>query len=73
MSTLACIDLGTNTFHLLICNADNKGIEEIFRERQYVILAEDGIELIGEKPMKRAMRAVDRFKEILDGLSLIHI
>ena len=70
MSTLACIDLGTNTFHLLICNADNKAIKEIFRERRYVILAEDGIELIGDKPMKRAIQAVDRFKEILDGYSL---
>lgn len=65
MKRLACIDLGTNTFHLLICEADtDKFIKEVFRERQYVILAENGIQKIGEKPLERAKLAIDRFKEI---------
>ncbi len=67
MKRLACIDLGTNTFHLLICetNDDNGSLQEVFRERQYVILAENGIEKIGEKPIARAKQAIDRFKDIL--------
>ncbi len=70
MSTIACLDLGTNTFHLLICKASNNTIEELFRERQYVILAEDGISRIGEKPMARALKTIDRFKDIIDGYSI---
>lgn len=66
MRRLACIDCGTNTFHLLICetSALDRNITEVFRERQYVILAEDGIQEIGEKPIARAKLAIDRFKEV---------
>jgi len=63
---LACIDLGTNTFHLLICEVDDPDdtLKEVFRERQYVILAENGMTKIGDEPLVRAKSAIDRFKEI---------
>lgn len=66
MKRLACIDLGTNTFHLLIVSADQGHFTEIYRKREYVILAEQGIDLIGEAPLARALKAIDLFKLKLD-------
>lgn len=63
MNRLACIDLGTNTFHLLIVDAHQNGFTEIYRNREYIILAENGIKRIGEKPLKRAKEAILNFKK----------
>lgn len=72
---LAVIDLGTNTFHLLIVERDKSqlGFSEVYRDRHYVFLAEEGIDLIAEAAMLRAKKAIDAFsKELLkhDGISL---
>lgn len=61
MKTLACIDLGTNTFHLLIVETTDQGFREIYRKRIYVILAENGIQTIGPAPYRRALAAIDAF------------
>ena len=54
---LAVVDLGTNTFHLLIIsfNDKNDSWEEVYRERRYVYLAEDGIETIGSAAIQRGL------------------
>jgi exopolyphosphatase/guanosine-5'-triphosphate,3'-diphosphate pyrophosphatase len=63
----AVIDLGTNTFHLLIADVNDVGhIHEIHRERHFVKLAENGIEKIGEAPFRRGKEALRMFREILD-------
>ncbi len=65
--TFAVIDLGTNTFHLLIAEASNSGIfKELYRKRIYIKLAEDGINTIGLAPFDRALNALLSFKNILD-------
>ena len=47
MKRAAVIDLGTNTFHILIAEQTNDGtIQDIYRERKFVKLAEDGIETV---------------------------
>ncbi len=53
---LAVIDLGTNTFHLLIVDvsADNQSWKEIYRQRIFVHLAEEGIQQIGKAAFERA-------------------
>jgi len=63
---IAVIDLGTNTFHLLIVNqSDSKGTwTEVYRERKYIHLAEDGIETIGPQAYQRAFNALKVFSEI---------
>lgn len=76
MKRLACIDLGTNTFHVLIVKSDQHGFTELYRKREYVILAEQGIEVIGEAPLARAFKAIDLFKiqledYVLDELKII--
>ena len=61
------IDLGTNTFHLLICEQKADGnINELFRERIFVKLGEEGIETIGRAPFQRGLNAVLSFKTILE-------
>ena len=63
----AVLDLGTNTFHILIVVRDdsNLGFVEIYRKRHYVLLAEDGIETIGQKSINRAIKAIDDFASII--------
>ena len=64
---LAIIDMGTNTFHLLIVEkSDCKvGFKEVYRDRHYVLLAEEGINIISETSIQRAKRAVDAFQNEL--------
>jgi exopolyphosphatase/guanosine-5'-triphosphate,3'-diphosphate pyrophosphatase len=59
---IAVIDLGTNTFHLLIVETDGSGnFKEIFRERRYVHLAEDGIEKLGDAPYERGLTTMNAY------------
>lgn len=61
---LAVIDIGSNTFHLLIVSylADSQKFKEIYRERKFVYLAKDGIEYLSEETMDRGLAA---FKDIV--------
>ena len=62
----AVIDLGTNTFHLLIIEKlPNENLQEIFRERVFVKLASEGIENIGSAPFKRGLEAMLRFHSLI--------
>lgn len=62
---IAVIDLGTNTFHLLIASRPDKQghFTEIYRERRFVKLAEAGIEHIGPAPYQRAMEALLHYRK----------
>ena len=60
----AAIDLGTNTFHLLIVEFSADGnIIEIYRERQFVHLAQNGIQTIGSEPYQRGINTLLSFKQ----------
>jgi len=60
------IDLGTNTFHLLIAEAASDGaLKILFRKREFVKLAEEGIQMIGEAPFQRGLETMNRFREWL--------
>ncbi|MCO6476759.1 MAG: hypothetical protein J5I94_09060 [Phaeodactylibacter sp.] len=66
MSRYAVIDLGTNTFHLLIAGKAPSGkIKEVFRERRFVKLAEEGIETIGAAPYRRGLETLIHFRQVL--------
>jgi len=61
------IDLGTNTFHLLIVEANGTGtFQEIYRKQHFVKLAEEGIETIGAAPFARGLAVMQQFKQTLD-------
>ena len=66
MDKFAALDLGTNTFHLLIASFDQEGnLIEHFRDKRFIHLAEDGIEQIGEKAYQRAIKCVQDFHKHL--------
>lgn len=63
---IAVIDLGTNTFHVLIAEKQPDGtMHHLYRERCYVRLAEEGIEQIGTAAFTRGLEAVRKFAGIL--------
>ena len=61
----AVIDLGTNTFHLLVADVEKTVINEVYRERRYVKLASEGIETIGQQALQRGMDALIHYAEVL--------
>jgi exopolyphosphatase/guanosine-5'-triphosphate,3'-diphosphate pyrophosphatase len=64
---VAIIDLGTNTFHLLIAKIENNGhFSTLHRIRKYVYIGEEGVETLGEKPLKRAYETLAEYKKVMD-------
>lgn len=61
-SRLAVIDLGSNTFHLLICElTPDHSLRQVYKERVYVKLALGGLDFIPEESQTRGLRAMERF------------
>lgn len=65
---IAIIDMGTNTFHLLIAEADERGYHIISRDRLAVKIGMGGINqgVITEAGIHRALLAMQSFKNIID-------
>jgi len=63
MST-AVIDLGTNTFHLLIAELSPGGFKELFRQRRFVKLGEHSADFIGPEAFQRGLGAIIEFSSI---------
>ncbi len=72
-SKLGVIDLGSNTFHILIVNRyKDGGFETLHKERAFVGLSENGIEFLSEQAMDRGLAALVRFNEILKQQEVDH-
>ena len=68
------IDLGTNTFHLLIIEKKSNGkFREIFRKRVFVKLASEGIDTIGAAPFQRGIETLLDFSKTLKKHSVKNI
>lgn len=65
---LAIIDLGSNTFHLLIVEKQKEapGFKELYRERQFLYISSDGLARIPEVKMHAALDCLRRFKAAID-------
>jgi len=63
---VAALDLGTNTFHILIATLLNGQIVEIHKERIWVNLAEEGINRIGDKALMRCTSALEKFRNLMN-------
>ncbi len=72
---IAVIDLGSNTFHLLIVdiNYATQSLDEVFRERVYVYLAKGGISKIKEDRFYFGIEVMESFKSKCDQLNVDHI
>ena len=63
----AVIDMGTNTFHLLIVERVEDGVwKQVVRHRVFVRLAEEGLRRIGKAAYKRGLDALKLFKTQID-------
>jgi len=65
---VAVIDLGTNTFNLLICDVVNNNLVEIIREKRAVKLGQNGItnNIINESGINRGLEAIKDYRGIID-------
>jgi len=68
MEKIAIIDLGTNTFHLLLAEADERGYHITHRDRLAVKIGMGGINdgIITESGIHRALLAMQSFRNIID-------
>jgi exopolyphosphatase / guanosine-5'-triphosphate,3'-diphosphate pyrophosphatase len=64
---VAIIDLGSNTFHLLIVDKKANGsFEEVFRQRIFVSLGEGGIDLLKPTAIQRGLDACTAFQKLME-------
>jgi len=64
---IGIIDLGSNTFHILIVDVDPAGLfTTVHKERAFVGLAEEGLEKISEKAMAKGLQTLAHFKATLE-------
>jgi exopolyphosphatase / guanosine-5'-triphosphate,3'-diphosphate pyrophosphatase len=65
---IAIIDMGTNTFHLLIADGENKAFNIIYRDRLSVKIGMGGINdgYITEEGIQRALLAMQSFRNVID-------
>ncbi|WP_341905130.1 hypothetical protein [Fluviicola taffensis] len=72
---VAVIDLGTNTFNLLIADIDPEGFDIVHNSKEGVALGMGGINegRISEEAMERAFRAFEKFTGICNELNVVNI
>jgi len=62
----AAIDLGSNTFHILIAEVNEQGgFHQIHKQREYVYLGRDGVEHINEQSFKKGIETLSEFSALL--------
>ncbi|MBK8627596.1 MAG: hypothetical protein IPN86_19135 [Saprospiraceae bacterium] len=67
MDKLAVIDLGSNTFHLLIVQMKiGGGFDIVFRKRVFTGLSDGGISVIKEHKINQGLETIREFRDILD-------
>lgn len=68
MRKIAVIDLGTNTFHILVAKANEDSVEVLHREKVAVKIGEGGInaQIIVEEAQARAISALKHFKAVAE-------
>jgi exopolyphosphatase/guanosine-5'-triphosphate,3'-diphosphate pyrophosphatase len=71
--TVAVIDLGTNTFHLLVAQMRGTELKVVLRERRFVKLGQDGVGILSPETLERARVCLEFFKEKLTKFRGIHI
>lgn len=62
---LAVIDLGSNTFHLLIANVNHlpPHFKELYRERAYIYISRQGLDCIPQEKIELACATLKAFKQ----------
>lgn len=74
-SRVGIVDLGTNTFHVLIAEVDGPEYSFVYKEKIHVALGKGGINqgLITNEASERAMAAMNHIREILARFQVDHV
>ena len=71
MTHIGILDLGTNTFHILIVKVETEGhYSPVLKKRIFVKLGANGVRTIGNIPYNRGLNTIKEFKSYLD---LFHV
>lgn len=75
MTKIAIIDMGTNTFHLLVAEVVPHGFRALHRDHEPVKIGKGGINegFISESACTRALQAMCRFKETIHQLGAAEV
>jgi len=65
-SNVAVIDLGSNTFHILVCRLGEGVFYQVHRQRLFIGLAEGGITIINDNAIVRAREGFLAFQQIIN-------
>jgi exopolyphosphatase / guanosine-5'-triphosphate,3'-diphosphate pyrophosphatase len=68
MTKIAIIDMGTNTFHLLLAEVGTAGYRILLRDHEAVKIGMEGINdgFITESACQRALQAMEKFRKTID-------
>ncbi len=70
----AILDLGTNTFHLLVADInDDHSFRVIYKAEEFVNLGEEGLTRIGDNAFARGIEQIKKFREVIDVLNTAKI
>jgi len=68
---IAVIDLGTNTFHLLVIEINEHGQQRpILRHKEFVHLGANGLDHLSDAAFGRGLKALQTFKEKIDSIGI---
>ena len=72
MQRIAIIDLGTNTFHLLVADVGPSKIQVLYKEKQSVKIGEGGINQgkITKQAQERALKTLNEFKKTITSMGV---
>ena len=63
----AILDLGTNTFHLLIAEVSpDLSVNVLFKAEEFVQLGEDGVERIGDRAFQRGIEQLSKYRKVIE-------
>jgi len=64
----AAIDLGSNTFHILIAEGskDSKILHTVFKQRDYVFLSQNGVEHIDQDRYDLGIQTLQKYRKFID-------
>ena len=65
----AILDLGTNTFHLLIAEVrPDLSVDILFKAEEFVQLGEEGVDRIGDRAFQRGIEQLSKYSKVIKKL-----
>lgn len=65
-SRIAILDLGTNTFHLLVADLrPDLGYDVLYKAEEFVSLGEEGVEKIGDRAFARGLEQLRKYQQVI--------